>query len=386
MVANLYFCPEKLMHKVPVIPLARPSLGEEEIAAVVSVLRSGLLSMGPWIEAFEESFAHMLGAKYAVAVSSGTAGLHLGLEALGIGPGDEVITSPFSFVASANSILYTSATPVFVDIEEVSLGLDPNLIPDAITDRTRAILPVHVFGQACNMRPIMGLAQRQGYVVVEDSCESIRALHHGRAAGTLGDCGVFGFYPNKQLATGEGGMITTNNESLYCLLRSLRNQGRGLDTQWLHHERLGYNYRLSELHAALGYVQTQRLPEILHKRSAIAGRYCELLADVNEIRLPSIMEGNTHSWFVYAVRVPENIRDALIEFLGAEGIQSKAYFSPCIHLQPYFRERYGYREGMFPVAERLSKEVLILPFYTDMTGEDVQKVVHTLKQGLWTLL
>ena len=364
------------------IPLSQPVLGVEERQALDAVLRSGRLSFGPRVEAFEQAFTQTVGCPYAVAVSSGTAALHLCMVAAGIGPGDEVLTSPFSFVASANCIEYVGAKPVFVDIEPESLGMNPGLLEAHTTANTRAIVPVHVFGQCCHISKIQSFAQNRGISLWEDACESLTATHKGKQAGTWGSAGTFGFYPNKQITTGEGGMIVTADPVLADTFRSLRNQGRAPDMQWLRHERLGYNYRIHELTAALGEVQLQRLPVLQEKRQQVAAWYEEYLAQVPNTQLPTVASGNTHSWFVYAIRVPAKLRNRLIRHLAERGIQSKAYFFPCIHLQPYYQEKYGYREGDFPVAEQVSRETLILPFFPEMTEAQVERVAQALREGV----
>jgi perosamine synthetase len=364
------------------VPLSQPYVGEEEIQAVLEVLRSTQLSLGPQTEAFEQTFARTLGATYGIAINSGTSGLHVCVRALGLEEGDEVITTPFSFIASANCVLFERAKPVFVDVEYDTFNIDPEKIEAAITPRTKAIIPVHVFGQSANMQRIMEIARKHDLKVIEDACEAPLALHHGQKAGTFGDCAVYGFYPNKQMTTGEGGMIITNDESLYELCKSLRNQGRGNSLQWLAHTRLGYNYRISEMTAAMGRVQTEKLPGIIDRRREIAARYAELLAEVEEVKLPHTAPENVHAWFVYGLRVDPALRDPLLKYLNDHGVQSKAYFFPCIHLQEFYIDSFGYQRGDFPVAERLSDEILILPFFTRLTDEQMVYVVETLKDAL----
>lgn len=364
------------------VPLSQPYLGEEEIEGVVEVLRSDRLALGPVTALFEDLFAKAVGSKYAIAVNSGTSGLHLAVRALGLGPGDEVITTPFSFVASSNCILFEGASPVFVDADEESFNIDPALIEAAITPRTKAILPVHVFGESADMGPIMAIAEKHGLKVIEDACEAILASYDGKIVGNFGDVAVYGFYPNKQITTGEGGMITTNDKDIYEYCLSARNQGRATDMQWLTHVRLGYNYRISEMTAALGVAQMRKLPEILSKRRERALRYIELLKDVEGLRIPKGWELPSHSWFVFAIRVDASIRDRVLEYLNENGVQSKAYFSPCIHLQEFYMRDFGYKEGMFPVAEKLSKETIILPFFTTISEEEIQYVVEQVKLAL----
>lgn len=364
------------------VPLSKPYLGDEEIAAVTAVLQSDRLALGPVTQDFEQRFADAIGCKYAIAVNSGTSGLHLAIRALGIGPGDEVITTPFSFIASANCILFEGATPVFVDVDPTTFNIDPALIEAAITPRTKAILPVHVFGEPADMDPILEIAQRHGLRVIEDACEAICATYKGRPIGAMGDCGIYGFYPNKQITTGEGGMITTNDKALADLFMSLRNQGRATDMQWLTHVRLGYNYRISELTSAVGVEQMKKLPEILRLRGEKAAFYQDLLSEIPEVRFPEGWDLADHSWFVYAVKVDQHLRDPLISALGEKGVQAKAYFSPCIHLQEFYMRDFGYQEGDFPISESLSKEIVILPFYTSITESEIRYVRDSIFEAL----
>lgn len=367
-----------------IVPLSKPFLGPEEIDAVIAVLKSDRLALGPQTEEFERLFAEAIGTKYAIAVNSGTSGLHLAVKSLGIGPGDEVITTPFSFIASSNCILFEGATPVFVDADE-SFNIDVTQIEAAITEKTKAILPVHVFGESAQMDVIMDIARRHGLAVIEDACEAIRAQYKGQACGTFGDVAVYGFYPNKQITTGEGGMIVTDREDLYDYYKSARNQGRATNMQWLTHVRLGFNYRISELTAALGVEQMKKLDTILRLRAEKAAYYRRQLAGIPEIRLPEGWESADHSWFVFAMRVDAAIRDTLLSELNAAGVQSKAYFSPCIHLQEFYMTDLGYKEGMYPVAEKLSRETIILPFFTDISEAEMDHVAATLKAILQRL-
>ena len=353
------------------IPLARPHIDNNDIKQVVEVMKSGMLSLGPKVLEFEEKFAKLLGVKYAVAVNSGTSGLHLCIRALGIKDGDEVITSPFSFIASANCALFEGAKPVFVDVEEDTFNMDVSQIEKKITGKTKAIIPVHIFGQACDMETIMQIAKKHKLNVIEDACESIEAKRNNKKVGTFGDAAVFAFYPNKQMTTGEGGMIVTNDEKIAKLCRSMRNQGRGESMQWLTHDRLGYNYRLSDLQAALGVSQLDKLPFLLSERKRVAELYLSGLTTIPEVKLPRISPGNIHTWFVFPIQVPINKRDKLIEYLKKNKIQSKAYFDPSIHLQEFYKKEFGYKEGDFPVAEKLSKKTLILPLYPGLSGDDV---------------
>src|SRR6266700_3566855 len=311
------------------IPLSRPWLDEREEELVLEVLRSGRLSLGPWIDRFEERVAERVGAPYAAALSSGTAGLHLLCKIAGLGPGHEVITSPLSFVSSANCFVVEGATPVFADVDPVTLNLDPAAVEAAITERTRAIVAVDMFGLPCELDELRTIADRNGLVLIEDACESLGAEYRGRPLGAHGPSAVFAFYPNKQMATGEGGVVTTHSEEEWQLLRSLRNQGRSYDGGggWFHHVRMGLNYRWTDVQAAIGIAQLERLDEILSLRSAAAARYAELLDDADHLR----------SWFVYVVKLRDaDDRDRVMERLRAEGVATAEYV-PCIHLQPYMR-------------------------------------------------
>ncbi len=361
------------------VPMSRPDIGDAEIELVNRVLQTPTLSCGPMGERFEQAMAQYVGTAHAVCVSSGTAGLHLCIRAAGIGDGHEVITTPFSFVASANCVLYERARPVFVDIEPDSLNIDPSRIEDAVTARTRAILPVHVFGQPADMDAIADIARRHDLVVIEDACEAIGAEYKGRRAGTLGDAAVFAFYPNKQMTTGEGGVIVSNRADWDVLFRSLRNQGRDLHDAWLNHSRLGYNYRLNELSAALGVAQLARIEELLSGREQVAQMYNQRLARVPGVAIPLISPTTDRmSWFVYVIRLAPGIdRNAVMALLAERGVSSRPYFAP-IHLQPFYQKMFGYQEGDFPIAERMSASVLALPFYNNLPREQVDHVCDSL--------
>jgi len=364
-------------------PSAKPHITKAEKKYVLEVLDSGILSMGEKQEKFEQKFAAALKVKYAVAVSSGTAGLHLTLIAAGIGPGDEVITTPFSFVASGNAILYVGAKPVFVDIESTGFNMDPNKIETAITKKTKAILVVHIFGQCAEMDPILAIAKKHKLKIVEDACESIGATYKGKHAGTFGESAVFAFYPNKQMTTGEGGMVTTNSKKIYELIKSLRNQGRSASSTWLDHERLGYNYRLDELSSAVGLAQIERIDFLLSERRKIAALYSKHLAKHGDLfEIPETLPSNTHTWFVYVVRLrnPQR-RDALMAALKKKGIHTKPYL-PSIHLLRFYREKYGYSKGNFPVSEAVSDSTLALPFYIGLGESDVKDIVAGLVSEL----
>ena len=363
------------------IPLARPDIGPREEERVLAVLRSGQLSLGPTGPAFEAAFAAFLGVRNAVAVSSGTAALHLGLRAAGVGHGDEVITSPFSFVASANCALYEGAEPVFADIDPTTYNLDPTAVEAAITPRTRAIVPVHIFGLPCDIEAIAAIAARHGLAVVEDAAEALGARRRGTLVGTHGHPAVFAFYPNKQITTGEGGIVTTDDDDLAAVYRSLRNQGRSASADWLEHDRLGYNYRLADVLAAIGLAQVERIEEILDRRAAVAARYGALLQGIEGIRLPTVVAGDERSWFVYVVELDAGIDRGRVEAsLQAAGVASRVYL-PAIHLQPYFRAR-GHREGECPVCESLAQRTLAIPFYTSLTAEDQAVVADELARAV----
>lgn len=376
-----------------------------EIGAVSDVLRSPHLSMGPNILRFEELLAERVQKRHGIGVSSGTAGLHLCVIGADVKDGDLVITTPFSFVASANVILYERAVPIFVDVDPRTLNMDPSQVAEAvvdlksetkrarrwlppalqesdpveIADRLKAILVVHVFGQPADMAPIMEVAKKHDLAVIEDACEAIGAEYDGRPAGSLGDTAVFAFYPNKQMTAGEGGMIVTDDDDLESLFRSLRNQGRDIFDSWLTHSRLGFNYRLDEMSAALGAAQLERFDQLLARRERVAGWYNKRLEDVNAVTTPFVPPTTTReSWFVYVVRLASHIdRDAVMVALEGRGVPSRAYFSP-IHLQPFYRERFGFREGQFPVTEAAAKATLALPFFGRIGEELVDHVCQEL--------
>jgi perosamine synthetase len=361
------------------IPLSGPDIGEREKELVLEVLQSGHLGLGPKAVEFERMMAEYAGTRYAISCNSGTSGLHMLVHAMGIKDGDEVITTPFSFVASSNCILFERAKPVFVDIDEQTYNMDVSQIEAKITERTKAILPVHVFGQPANMTEIRRLADKYNLRIIEDSCEAIGAKWKGKPAGALGDAGVFAFYPNKQLTTGEGGIVVTDDEELANLCFSLRNQGRGEDGLWLSHVRLGWNYRMDELSAALGIAQMERVDDILKRRQAVADMYNEKLRDVPGIILPQAVSDAEVSWFVYVIRFAEQFnRDEIMHTLSKEGVGCRPYFTP-IHLQPFYKEQFGFQEGDFPVTERVANGTLAIPFFTNMTEAQVDAVVDKLR-------
>ena len=358
------------------IPLARPVLGEREQELVLEVLRSGRLSLGPKLPAFERAFAERVGARVASAVSSGTAGLHLALRAVGVGDGSEVITSPFSFVASANVALYERARPVFADIDPVTLNLDPAAAAAALSPRTAALLPVHVFGYPADMAAF----ERLGVPIVEDACEALGAVYaDGGAVGGRGHPSVFGFYANKQLTTGEGGMVTAADAAVKQRIDSERNQGRAPDMDWLDHDRLGFNYRLPELGCALGLAQLEQLDQLLAGRARVAGLYREALAEIEGLGLPCPDSGGARrGWFVFVVQLPDGAdRDGVVRSLIERGVTTKPYF-PAVHLMSYYRETFGHREGEFPVCEDVAARSIALPFFPGMSEGQVARVAGAL--------
>lgn len=362
-----------------VIPVAKPFLGPEEEERVLEVLRSGHLSLGPRVPEFEQAFVDRLGVPYAAAVSSGTAGLHLGLRAAGVSDGDEVVTSPFSFVASANAAVYERARPVFADIDPVTLNLDPQAAAAAVTERTTALLPVHIFGYPADTPAL----EQLGLPLVEDACEALGAVHaDGIPVGGRGHPAVFAFYANKQITTGEGGMVALGDAATKERIDSERNQGRAPEMGWLDHDRLGFNYRLSDIACAVGIVQMQRLPFLLEQRQRVADAYRAAFAadPVEDLTLPcEDAGGNRRGWFVFVVQLPRAVdRDETIRALSARGIQSKPYL-PAIHLMSFYRERFGYREGQFPVTEDVSARSIALPFFPAMSEGQVARVAEELR-------
>ncbi|WP_428389466.1 DegT/DnrJ/EryC1/StrS family aminotransferase [Mucisphaera sp.] len=380
------------------LPLSMPDITDAEVDAVVDVLRSGRLSIGPKQELFEDVLAGRIGRRHGIAVSSGTSGLHLVLLALGVGPGDEVVTSPFSFIATANAIAMCGARPVFADIDPTSLNMTAESAEKVITEKTKAILGVEVFGNPTHMDQLERLANAREIPLIEDACEAIGGKSGHRKLGSFGRASVFGFYPNKQITTGEGGMILTDDDRLASLCRSMRNQGRpdpksqprepfggGQSTgSWLQHERLGYNYRLSEISAALGIAQLDRLEGILEKRRDVACEYIMRLKELEDIILPTVPVDHEESmsWFVFVIRLTAEYgrqeRDRIIAGLRRHDVGASNYF-PCIHLQPFFREQFGHKPGDFPVAESISDRTIALPFFNKMDSTQIELVCHTLK-------
>ena len=369
----------------PQVSLSAPDVSQAEIDAVVAVLRTPVLSLGPKMVEFEQAFCRRLGVRHAVAVNSGTSALHLVWRAMDVGAGHEVITTPFSFIASSNRIMFEGARPVFVDVEPDTWQIDPRRIEAAITPKTRAILPVDVFGSIPDMDAINAIARRHKLRVLEDSCEALGSSYRRRPAGTLADAGVFGFYPNKQITTGEGGMVVTDDDDVARLVRSLRNQGRDPDAGWLAHARLGFNFRLHELSCALGVVQMSRLDEIAARRTQVAQWYVERLHDERRVSFQRVPPEVAINWFVMVVRLSDEYtqqqRDAILEKLRAAGIQCSNYFTP-IHLQPFYQSDLGCRPGDFPITEALSARTVALPFHNHLGERDVERVVDTLRRLL----
>lgn len=361
------------------ISMSAPDLDESDIQAVLEVLRSGRLALGPKAREFEELIAEYIGVKYAVAVSSGTAGLHILVRTLEVGPGDEILVPSFTFSASVNAILYERATPVFVDIEPETYNLDPDDLERKITKRTKAIMAVDIFGHPAEWDRILEIADKYNLKIIDDSCEALGAEYKGKKIGQFGDCACFAFYPNKQITTGEGGIIVTNNSSIAKLARSLRNQGREEMGSWLEHERLGYNYRMDEMSAALGVSQLKKLEVFLEKRERVARIYTEKLKGFSWVRPPVVKPYVRMSWFVYVVTLQEGLdRDTVIGNLEKKGIPARGYFSP-VHLQPYVKRIFGYKGGELPVTENIAKRTLALPFHNNLTEEEIEEVLKTLK-------
>lgn len=370
------------------IPLAKPDLDDETIAEIVpaieAMLRAGELSQGTHLKALEKRVAASAGRRYGVGVSSGTAGLHLCVRALGIGPGDEVVTTPFSFIATTNCLLFEGARPVFADIDPDSYNLDPDAVERAITPRTKAILPVEVFGNTAHFDAYERIAEARGIALIEDCCEALGGRLGDRPAGSFGDCGAFAFYPNKQITTGEGGVVVTDSEAIRETCVSLRNQGRD-DGGWLSHARLGYNYRLGEPAAAIGGAQMRRLERVLDRRRRAAALYDAALADVDGVHPPPMADRDRASWFVYVVRLADRFsrsdRDAVMQRLRAEGIACRDYFAP-IHLQPFIRERLGTASGDFPRTEHVAARTLALPFFGSISQRQVRRVRDALAAAI----
>lgn len=367
------------------LPLARPDITIKERKAVSDVLKTSVLSLGEKKEEFEKMLAGFAGVKYAVSANSGTSALHLIIKSLGIGQGDEVITTPFSFVASANCILYEKAKPVFADIDEKTLNIDASKIEEKITDKTKAILAVDVFSHPADWNELKKIANKHKLFLIEDSAEALGSEYFGKKCGSFGDAAVFAFYPNKQITTGEGGAVLTNSKEIYELCQSYANQGRkNKNGKWLEHVRMGYNYRLDEMSCALGVAQIKRIKEILSKRSKVANLYNIKLKNIEGLKIPFIKENCKISWFVYVAKLAENFigkRDAIIEEMEKKGIQCSNYFQP-IHLQPFYKQMFGFKEGDFPVSENAAQRTLALPFFNNLTEKEINYIVKSLKEIL----
>jgi perosamine synthetase len=367
------------------ITLSSPDITQAEIDAVVGVMETQWLSLGPKVREFEDAFERRLGVKHAISCNSGTSGLHMIWHSLGIGAGHEVITTPFSFIASSNSPMFDGAMPVFVDIDPITWQIDVDRIEAAITPKTKALLPVDVFGATPDMDRVNEIAAKHQFRVVEDSCEALGTFYKQRPAGTLGEAGVFGFYPNKQITTGEGGMVVTNDDQIAAMCRSVRNQGRDPDAGWLAHARLGFNYRLCDINCALGLAQMNRLDDIIAKRTERANWYQQRLGDETRIAMQGIPAGVAMSWFVMVVRLSDDYtredRDAILDKLRDKQIQCSNYFQP-LHLMPFYRETFGYTDGDFPICEALSARTVALPFHNGLSESDIDRVVSELKAVL----
>jgi perosamine synthetase len=364
------------------ISMSRADLDDSDIAAVVAVLRSGRLALGPKTQEFEECLARYIGVEYAVAVNSGTSALHLAVRAMGLGPGDEVLVPSFTFAASVNALLFEGITPAFLDIEPETYNLDPRDLERKLSPRTRAVMAVDVFGHPVEWDAIGPAAARHGLRIIDDACEALGAEYRGVPVGRFGDAATFAFYPNKQLTTGEGGMLVTDDDRIAELARSLRNQGRAEMGAWLEHERLGYNYRLDEMSAALGVSQMARLESFLDKRAGVAKMYTERLRDLPEVRPPVVLPHVKISWFVYVITLAEGLdRDAVMRGLETRGVPCRGYFSP-IHLQPYIRGRFGFRGGELPVTEGVARRTIALPFHNTLAEAEVEHVVSALRLAI----
>lgn len=372
------------------VPLSSPDIVERDIEAVVAVMKTRFLSIGPKIQEFEKRMCDYIGVKYTVAVNSGTSALHLIIRGLGIQEGDKVLTTPFSFIASSNCILFEKAEPLFVDIDEKTLNLDPEKVEDKLKSlraeelkKVKAMLVVDAFGQPADWDRFKEIAKKYNLLLIEDSAESLGSEYKGKKCGTFGEAGVFAFYPNKQITTGEGGVLVTDNEELAIAARSMRSQGRGISGEWLDHDRLGYNYRMDELAAALGCSQMERIEEILGKRAKVAEMYHQKLSSLEEVQIPHIAPYvNKMSWFVYVIRLAHGIdRNQVMQHLNVEGVQCKPYFTP-IHLQPFYVDQFGYKPGDYPITEDVSSRTIALPFFTNLQEEQIDYVVGKLREAI----
>jgi perosamine synthetase len=372
------------------VPLSSPDIVEKDIEAVVAVMKTRFLSIGPKIQEFEKRMCDYIGVKHTVAVNSGTSALHLIIRGLGIEEGDKVLTTPFSFIASSNSILFEKAEPLFVDIDEETLNLDPDKVEETLKSlraeelkKVKAMLVVDAFGQPADWDRFEEIAQKYNMMLIEDSAEALGSEYKGRKCGTFGEAGVFAFYPNKQITTGEGGVLVTDDEELAIAARSMRSQGRGISGEWLDHDRLGYNYRMDELAAALGCSQMERIEEILEKRAKVAEMYNQKLAKIKEVQIPYIAPDTSKmSWFVYVIRLARGIdRDNVMKYLNQEGVQCKPYFTP-IHLQPFYVDMFGFKKGDYPITEDVSSRTIALPFFTNLTEEQIEYVGGKVQEAI----
>jgi perosamine synthetase len=372
------------------VQLSSPDIVEKDIEAVVSVMKTRFLSIGPKIQEFEKKMCDYIGVKHTVAVNSGTSALHLIIRGLGIGEGDKVLTTPFSFIASSNCILFEKAEPLFVDIDEQTLNLDPEKVEKTLNSlraeelkKVKAMIVVDAFGQSADWYRFEEIAREYKLILIEDSAEALGSEYKGEKCGTFGEAGVFAFYPNKQITTGEGGVLVTDNEELAIAARSMRSQGRGISGEWLDHDRLGYNYRMDELAAALGCSQMERIDEILEKRSKVAEMYNQKLAEIEAVQIPYVSTNTSKmSWFVYVIRLADGInREKVMDYLNREGVQCKPYFTP-IHLQPFYVDMFGYKKGDFPITEDVSSRTIALPFFTNLQEEQIDYVVQKLKEAI----
>jgi len=375
-----------LLSELKSIPLSSPDITHKESEIISQVLSTSFLSIGPKVEEFEKRIADYIGVKYAIAVNSGTSGLHLCIRSLNIKDGDEVITAPFSFIASANCILFERAKPVFVDIDRETLCIDPDKIEEKITEKTKAILPVHIFGHPAEMDKIIKIAKKHDLAIIEDACEALGSEYKSKKTGSLGDVAVFAFYPNKQITTGEGGIIVTNDEKTAKLCKTMRNQGRDENNTWLSHSMLGYNYRMPEISAALGTAQISRVTEILKKRQKVADLYNKKLSKIEKIKIPYIAPEIKISWFVYVIRLDDKTfsyqdRETIIKKLERKGISARNYFPP-IHLEPFYIEQFGYKKGDFPVTEKVSEMTIALPFYNNLTEREIDYICENLERAI----
>jgi perosamine synthetase len=364
------------------ISMSSAELIERDVRGVLDVIRSGRLALGPVTREFEAKIADYVGVDYAVAVNSGTSALHLLIRSLDIGPGDEVLVPSFTFAASVNAILFEGATPVFIDVEPDTYNLDPTDVARKVTPQTKAIMAVDIFGHPAQWDALTQIAAKQDLRIIDDSCEALGAEYKGRKIGTFGDAAAFAFYPNKQMTTGEGGIIVTDSEEIARLCRSMRNQGRSEMGAWLEHVRLGYNYRMTEMSAALGVSQLQRLESFLEKRANVARMYNERLADLDWVRTPVVKPHVRMSWFVYVIKLAVGLqRDPVMQALAGQGIPSRGYFAP-VHTQPYIRKRFGDLSGSLPVTESIAQRTIALPFHNNLAEADVARVVAALKDAV----